>query len=62
MESNYVTDCHKLTELLTEDEMQELDFEWEENCEEMCANVRWLLKLKAKKLRFLSRDCLMKKS
>ena len=28
MESNYVADCHKLTELLTEDEMLELDLEW----------------------------------
>ena len=54
MESNYITDCHKLTELLTEDEMYGLDLEWYGQSREMSANVRWILKLKAKKLSFLS--------
>ena len=60
MERNYIIDCHKLTELQAEDEMVELDLEWYPRCYEMSSDARWLVKLKAKKLRNLCMDAVMK--
>ena len=60
MESNYISDCQKLTELLTEDKMSELDLEWYAECPEMSPDARWILKLKAKKLINLCNDVAMK--
>ena len=48
MESNYIVDCYKLTEMLTHDEIKELDLEWYNGSREMSADARWLFKLKAK--------------
>ena len=60
MESNYVADCHKLTELLTEDEMHELDLEWYKKSGEMCPNARWIVKLKPRRLVNLCTDAVIK--
>ena len=60
MERNYIIDCQRLTELQTEEEMEEWDLEWYPQCHEMSSDARWAVRLKAQKLNNLCRDAIMK--
>lgn len=55
VDQNYVMDGDRLSEALTLNNMFELDVEWHDNIHEMCCDVRWMMKMKAKSLTYLSK-------